>query len=192
MKIVFCGVGALGSTAVLFCRNLDATLVFIDDDRVESKNLLAQNFVKQSLGKNKAQALRLQLQNFFSVNSEAVAVRLVEQNVNSLLDDANLIVDCFDNASSRLLLSAFVKESGTALLHAGISADGTFGLVRWDKNFTVDEEDEQGQASCEGGEHLPLIGLLASSIARTIQEYVNTGEMQEYMVSLNGSTQYSR
>ena len=34
----------------MLCRNLEATLVFIDFDRVESKNLLAQAFVKQSVG----------------------------------------------------------------------------------------------------------------------------------------------
>jgi len=64
MRIVFCGVGALGSTAAVLCRNLDASLVFVDFDRVESKNLLAQAYVKQSVGKNKAEALKLQLLNF--------------------------------------------------------------------------------------------------------------------------------
>ena len=69
--IAFCGVGALGSHAAVLCRNLDATLSFIDFDRVESKNLLAQAFVKQSVGKNKAEALKAQLLNFHGVKSEA-------------------------------------------------------------------------------------------------------------------------
>ena len=60
MRIVFCGVGAIGSTAAVLCRNLEASLVFVDFDRVESKNLLAQAYVKPSVGKNKAEALKLQ------------------------------------------------------------------------------------------------------------------------------------
>ena len=44
MRIVFCGVGALGSTAAVLCRNLDATLCFVDFDRVESKNVLVLAF----------------------------------------------------------------------------------------------------------------------------------------------------
>ena len=57
-RILFCGVGALGSQSVLASRNLDAALALVDFDRVESKNLLAQAYVKQSVGKNKADALR--------------------------------------------------------------------------------------------------------------------------------------
>ena len=53
MRIVFCGVGALGSLTALLCRNLDAALAFVDFDRVESKNLLSQAFVKQSVGKTR-------------------------------------------------------------------------------------------------------------------------------------------
>jgi molybdopterin-synthase adenylyltransferase len=59
MRIVFCGVGALGSTAAVLCRSLDGELRLVDFDRVESKNLAAQSYVKQSLGKNKAEALKM-------------------------------------------------------------------------------------------------------------------------------------
>ena len=190
MRIIFCGVGALGSTAVLFCRNLEAQMVFIDDDRVESKNLLAQVFVKQSLGKNKAQSMRLQLQNFFGISSEAFAVRVTKQNVDTLIENSELIVDCFDNAASRLLLSEAVKNTPKALLHAGISADGCFGIVRWEEKFVADEEDQPGQATCEGGEHLPLIGLVGSTIARTVQDYITTKAQHNYIVTLNGVQQH--
>ena len=62
--------------AASFCRNLNATLCFVDFDRVESKNLLAQAYVKQSIGKNKAEALKLQLQNFYGVKAESFGVEL--------------------------------------------------------------------------------------------------------------------
>ncbi len=188
MKIVFCGVGALGSTAAMLCRNLDATLSFVDFDRVESKNLLAQAYVKQSVGKNKAEALKAQLLNFHGVKAEAFGVRLGPDNVEALCGGAELIVDCFDNAKSREVLSAFARAKGKALLHAAISGDGTFGLVRWDERFAPDAEDHAGQATCEGGEHLPIIGLLGAALARTIQDFVTKQARRDSMISLTGVT----
>ncbi len=192
MRIVFCGVGALGSTSAILCRNLDATLVFIDFDRVESKNLLAQAYVKQSVGKNKAEALKLQLLNFHGVKAESFGVRLTTENVTTLCKDAGLLIDCFDNAASRKLLSDHARASGTPLLHAAVSGDGTFGLVRWDENFVPDAEDVAGQATCEGGEHLPLLGLLCGAIARTVQDFVKAGVRRDSMVGLAAVTPTTR
>lgn len=188
MRIVFLGVGALGSTTAVLCRALDATLAFVDFDKVESKNLLAQAFVKQSLGKNKAEALKAQLLNFHGVKADAFGVRLTKENVEQLVKDAGLIVDCFDNAESRRVISEHARAKNLPLLHAAISGDGTFGLVRWDERFTPDAEDHAGQATCEGGEHLPMIGLLSATLARTIQDFVTKQERRDSMIGLKSVT----
>ena len=116
MRIIFCGVGAIGSTAAVLCRNLEATLAFID------------------------------------------------------------------------LLSDHARQAGKALVHGALSGDGTFGLVRWDERFVPDAEDRAGQATCEGGRHLPLIGLLGAALARIIQDYVKQGWRRDVMVNLNSVT----
>ncbi|HZA13528.1 MAG TPA: ThiF family adenylyltransferase [Myxococcaceae bacterium] len=188
MRILFCGVGALGSTAAMLCRNVDATLAFVDFDRVESKNVLAQAYVKQSIGRNKAEALKLQLHNFFGIKAEAFGVRLRADNVDALCREMDLLVDCFDNRQSREVLSRYARESGKALVHAGISGDGTFGLVRWDERFQPDAEDTAGQATCEGGEHLPFIGQVAAALARIIQDFVERGARRDVMVTLAAVT----
>ncbi len=187
-RIVVCGVGALGSTAVQYLRSLDAELRLVDFDRVESKNLSAQWFVKQSLGKNKAEAIRLQLANFYGVKAEAMGVRLGANNAAQLLAGAALAVDCFDNADSRIVLSESARAASVPLVHAALAADGTFGLVRWAERFTPDREDAEGQATCEGGEHLPMIGLVGATLARTIQDFITSGERRDYLVSLSGVT----
>jgi molybdopterin/thiamine biosynthesis adenylyltransferase len=186
MRIVICGVGALGSTAVQYLRNVEAELRLVDFDRVESKNLAAQWFVKQSLGKNKAEAIRLQLANFYGAKAEAMGVRLAPTNAAQLLADCALAVDCFDNADSRLALADAAKAASVPLVHAALAADGTFGLVRWDERFTPDREDTAGQATCEGGEHLPMIGLVAATLARAIQDFVRNGARNDFMISLSG------
>src|SRR4051812_32053336 len=180
-KIVFCGVGALGSTAVHACRSLAAELRLIDFDRVESRNLAAQWFVKQSVGKNKAEAIRLQLANFYGAKAEAFGVRLVAGNAAQLLAGATLAVDGFDNANSRLVLAEAARSAGVALVHAAIAGDGSFGLVRWDDRFVADREASAGQATCEGGEHLPMIGVIGATLARAIQDFVRTGDRRDYM-----------
>jgi len=185
-RVVLCGVGALGSTAGLFCRNLPAVFRFVDFDRVESKNLLAQFFVKASIGKQKAEALKLQWFNFWGIKAEASPVRLTEQNVQALLGEADLIVDCFDNFDGRQLLSDFARKHDKALVHAAVAGDGSFGVVRWDARFTADREDVAGQATCEGGEHLPLIGLIATALARAIQDFLTDATQRNFNIALNG------
>ncbi len=195
MRIVVCGVGALGSTAVLYCRNVDAELRLVDFDRVESKNLAAQWFVKQSIGTNKAEAARLQLVNFYGAKQgarpawiEALGVRLGATNAAQLLAGCELAVDCFDNADSRIALSEAARARDLPLVHAALAADGTFGHDRWDERFTADREDAPGQATCEGGEHLPMIGLVGATLARAIQDFVRNGTRHDYSISLSGVT----
>ena len=188
-RVCVCGVGALGSTAVLLCRSLAIELRVVDFDRVEAKNLAAQWYVKQSVGKAKAEAIRLQLANFFGVKAEAMAVRLAATNAAQLLDGCALAVDCFDNADSRLALSAAARAASVPLVHAALAGDGTFGLVRWDERFVPDREDAAGQATCEGGEHLPMIGLVGATIARVVQDFVNAGLRRDYMIGLSGVMQ---
>ena len=185
-KLVVCGVGALGSTAVQYLRNVDAELRLVDFDRVEAKNLGAQWFVKQSVGKNKAEAVRLQLANFYGAKAEAMGVRLAATNAAQLLADCSLAVDCFDNADSRLVLQTAARAAQLPLVHAAFAADGTFGMVRWDERFTPDREDVAGQATCEGGEHLPMIGLIGATLARTIQDFLARGERRDYLITLSG------
>lgn len=186
MKLVFCGVGALGSNAVVACRNLSAELVLVDMDRVESKNCLAQAFTKMAVGRNKAEALKLQLSNFWGVRAAAHGVRVAPENVAALCHGAGLVVDAFDNPNGRMVLSDHARRTGTPLVHAGIAGDGSFALVRWDERFVPDEG--HGGATCEGGEHLPLITLAAAALARTIQDFLAHGVRRDAMVRLDGAT----
>lgn len=183
MRIVVFGVGALGSTTVQLCRSLPAELALVDFDRVESKNLLAQAHVRPSLGKNKAEALRLQLLNLHGVTVESFPVRVERSNVAVLSTGAALLVDCLDNIAGRTVLKDHARATGVPLVHAAISADGTFGMVRWDERFEPDAEDLTGQATCEGGEHLPFIGLVSSVLARTIQAFVSEGAHNDALIA---------
>lgn len=96
-----------------------------------------------------------------------------------------LAVDCFDNADSRNTLSEAARAANVPLVHAALAADGTFGLVRWDERFVADREDTEGQATCEGGEHLPMIGLVGATLARAIQDFLTSAERRDFMISMS-------
>ena len=133
---------------------LDAELAVIDFDRVESKNLLAQAFTRQASGKNKAQALQLRLKSFFGKNIDAYGVCLGEDTLEALCGSADLLVDAFDNAAGRRLLSRFAKTTGKPLVHVAMSAD------------------------------LPFIGVLGASLARVIQDLADGGVRRDVIVDL--------
>ena len=187
MKILFCGVGALGSHVIYLTHGLEADRSAIDFDRVETKNLASQWFVKAMVGKNKATAVKLQMQNFFGVRVHDLTNRLTETNVETLLSDMDLVVDGFDNAASRRLVQDMVRKESIPCVHGGLAADGAFGVVRWDEAFVIDEEDVPGQATCDGGQFLPMINMVASALAESIQQFKGKQLRLNWNVSPKGA-----
>lgn len=180
-KVTIVGVGALGSHVALLLRN-EAALKFVDYDRVEIKNTLAQFHSKPSVGKNKALALQQTISFLFGLKTEAVTHKLTSDNAEQLLGGAELIVDCLDNAVARRVVQDFARRTSTPCLHGALAADGGFGRVVWDERFAIDGEST-GAATCEGGEHLPFIMLAASCLARSAQEFLRDGKRSGFEIN---------
>ena len=193
MKILVCGGGALGSHLVYLSRSLPETeWAVVDFDRVETKNLWSQWFVKPMIGKNKATALKLQCRNFFGQALRDYPVRLESTNVDTILGDHDLVVDCLDNAASRRLVQETVRRSGQPCLHGGLAADGAFGVVRWDRDFVIDAEDAPGQPTCEGGEFLPLIVGVSRALAASLRAFLDpeSRESRQWNVTPQGADSF--
>jgi molybdopterin/thiamine biosynthesis adenylyltransferase len=186
--IVLVGVGALGSHVVQLLRNVGATIRVIDFDRVEQKNVASQFHAKQSVGKSKVVGLQQTMQFLFGTKIEVVPHKLVEDNAKQLLGNADLVIDCLDNAVSRRILQSFVRAGGTACLHGALAADGTFGRVVWDEDFTIDEEPSEGAATCDDGDHLPFIATTASLVAQAAAGFIQTGKKFGFQVHPGGAT----
>jgi molybdopterin/thiamine biosynthesis adenylyltransferase len=187
-KIVIVGVGALGSHAMLFMRGSGlergatrCELVAIDFDRVEQKNTLAQFHSKSSIGKNKALGLQQSISFLFGVRIAAVPHELTQDNAQTLLGGAALVVDCLDNGRSRRIVQTFVREHQIPCLHGALAAQGSVGRVVWDDKFHIDENDGEA-ATCEDGEHLPFIGLVSAHIARAAQQFLASGQQMSFQV----------
>jgi len=124
------------------------------------------------VGKNKATALKMQLLNFYDVKLRDYAIKLTALNVETILGPVDLVVECFDNAESRRVVQDYVRANKKACVHAGLAANGEFGVVRWDAAFKIDEEGAPGQATCEGRGFLPLILRVSSSLVASIQFFL--------------------
>ena len=107
-QITIVGVGALGSTLVQLLRNEEVHLRLIDFDRVENRNVLSQFHGKPSVGKNKTQSLQKTMNFLFGTKLEAVPHKLTSDNVDTLLKNSDLVVDCLDNAEARTLVQDYV------------------------------------------------------------------------------------
>ncbi|MEM6930884.1 MAG: ThiF family adenylyltransferase, partial [Myxococcota bacterium] len=158
-RVVVVGVGALGSHLVLLGRNWPVRFTLIDFDRVEQKNLASQLHGRTGVGRNKARALQQLMQGLFGLRVEAVPHRLVDDNVEALLGDADWVLDCVDDAPTRRLIQAFATERGLPCLHGALAADGSYARVMWSEAFGVDDGDA-GAPTCEDGEHLPFVAIV--------------------------------
>jgi molybdopterin/thiamine biosynthesis adenylyltransferase len=156
---------------------------------VETKNTKSQFHAKTSVGKHKVMALQ-QLMNFcWGWKIEIVNAQLHEKNVEQLLGNADLVVDCLDNGKARRLVQGFVRAQGTPCLHGALAPDGGLGRVVWDKDFIIDDEDVAGAETCEGGEFLPFIELVSAYLARAVQEWLDSGRQLGWQVyPISGST----
>lgn len=186
-KVTVVGVGALGSHVVQLLRSVkDITLFVIDFDRVEQKNVMSQFHGKPSVGKLKTQALQQTMNFLFGMKIDVASHKLTKDNAKELLGGADLIVDCLDNAEARRIVQEFARATETPCLHGALDANGSFGRVIWDAGFVIDEETE-GQATCEDGEHLPFIALTGAFLAKAAQEFLTAGRQLGFSIHPGGA-----
>lgn len=105
-SVVICGLGGLGSNAaVSLARAGIGRLKLIDFDIVEPSNINRQAYFLEQIGINKTDALK-EIINKISpyINVETSNIYLDETNILSELSGFQIILECFDSVSSKMLL----------------------------------------------------------------------------------------
>jgi len=185
-NVLIVGCGALGSHAALLLRN-EASLVLVDGDRVEAKNVLSQVHGKSGVGKNKAQALQGLLNFLSGVKTSATACYLTAANVTTMTRGAALVVDCTDAVEPRTLLHREAQKRGLPVLHAALAAgDQGYGQVTWDSDNYRPDANEGAAPTCRAGENLPTAALVAAYAARSAQIFLREGRRLGFAVSASG------
>lgn len=123
-KVVVVGVGGLGCAASTYLAAAGVgKVVLVDKERFELNNLNRQILGYQSdLGKLKVEVAKAKLKEFNpEVEIEAVPVELSERNVDDVIGNVDVVLDCLDNWETRFLINDYCVLKNTPLIHAAVS-----------------------------------------------------------------------
>ena len=110
--VAVCGLGGLGSNiAVALARAGIGKLVLIDFDKVDITNLHRQQYKASQIGRYKTDALAENLLEIAPYTEiKTITARLSEDNLITLLEDADVICEAFDNPEAKAMLVNGVLE----------------------------------------------------------------------------------
>ena len=182
-RVAICGLGGLGSrVAELLTRAGTGYLRLIDFDRLEATNLNRQWYFMEQLGRYKAEALAENLRRITPyVELDVHTVRVTEENLASLLNDVDVIVEAFDNAACKAMLVNGVRENFphcplvAASGMAGFASANAMRVRRLSENFFLcgDGSSDAGAGDglygarvniCSAQEALVVLQLLAGEL----------------------------
>jgi len=108
--VAICGLGGLGSNiAIALARAGVGRLILIDFDRVDITNLHRQQYKAEQIGMYKTVALAKNLKEIAPyISLEIHTERITEDNVLTLLTDADIICEAFDDAECKAMLTEIV------------------------------------------------------------------------------------
>ena len=108
--VAVCGLGGLGSNiAIALARAGIGRLILIDFDRVDITNLHRQQYKADQIGMYKTVALAENLKEIAPyISLEIHTERITEENAVTLLQDADIICESFDDAECKAMLTNIV------------------------------------------------------------------------------------
>ncbi len=130
-KVAVVGVGGLGSPVAYYLAAAGiGTILLVDEQTPELSNLNRQILHwEDDVGRNpKPVSAKWKLNRFNSdIAVRSFIGRLTEENVEEVLGDVDIIVDCLDNFETRFLLDDYAHRRRVPLVHGAV--EGTFGQV---------------------------------------------------------------
>lgn len=182
ISVTICGAGALGSLlADNLARQGVRRLTAIDFDRIEEHNAGTQLYGQADVGAKKAEVLRAQLFRAVGIELTVYDRRLDDRTVKKFLRGADLVVDTFDNSTSRRTVTDYCREQHIDCLHLGMNAD--YGEVRWNDVYRVPGDVVAGDV-CDYPLARNLILLLVAAGSEAILRCVLEGDKENYSVTL--------
>ena len=173
--VAICGLGGLGSNiAIALVRAGIGKLILIDFDCVDITNLHRQQYKISQIGMHKTDALS---ENLREINPyimlEAHTERITEDNVLTLLKDADIICEAFDDAECKAMLTNTVlsempdKYLVAASGMAGMGVTNSIRTRRITSRFYLCG-DETSEVSDGIGLVAPRVALCAAHQAHTV------------------------
>jgi molybdopterin/thiamine biosynthesis adenylyltransferase len=180
--VTVCGAGALGANITeSLARQGFAKLRVIDRDRIEERNLSTQPYFSSDVGAFKAKILVNSLYRALSVEVETYAEELTPMNSGRLLTGSQLVVDTFDNSSSRRLVKDRCAALGLPCLHVGLATD--YAEVIWNEIYRV--PSDVNDDVCDYPLARNLITLTVAVACEVVINFIARAEEQNYTITLS-------
>ncbi len=122
-RVFVAGAGGLGCPTALNLALAGVGQIRICDfDTVEKSNLNRQFLhAEQSVGTSKAESARKTLSSINSqIRVEAISDKITDKNVDDIVGDAQLIVDCLDNFIGRYALNQCAMRKNIPMVHGAV------------------------------------------------------------------------
>ena len=173
--VAICGLGGLGSNiAIALVRAGVGKLILIDFDRVDITNLHRQQYKADQIGMYKTVALAENLKEIAPyISLEIHTERITEDNAVTLLQDADIICEAFDDAECKAILTNTVlsempdKYLVAASGMAGMGVTNSIRTRRITSRFYLCG-DETSEVSDGIGLVAPRVALCAAHEAHTV------------------------
>ena len=173
--VAICGLGGLGSNiAIALARAGIGKLILIDFDRVDITNLHRQQYKADQIGMYKTVVLAENLKEIAPyVSLEIHTERIAEDNAVTLLRDADIICEAFDDAECKAMLTNTVlselpdKYLVAASGMAGMGVTNSIKTRRITSRFYLCG-DETSDVSDDIGLVAPRVALCAAHQAHTV------------------------
>lgn len=170
-RAVIVGLGGLGSPAALYLAAAGVgELVLVDGDNVDDSNLQRQIAHSQkTIGLNKAQSAKAQI---LAINPHIQVVvepnYLNEGNAQALIASADIVLDCSDNFTTRVLLNQLCVHHKKPLVSgAAIRFEGQISVFNHDADSPCYQclyglLGEQNLSCSEAGVMSPVVGVIGA------------------------------
>ena len=173
--VAICGLGGLGSNIALYLARAGiGKLILIDFDRVDITNLHRQQYKADQIGMYKTDALADNLREIAPyIELEAHTERITEENAVTLLSDADVICEAFDDAECKAMLTNTVltelrdKYLVAASGMAGMGVTNSIKTRRITSRFYLCG-DETSEVSDGIGLVAPRVALCAAHQAHAV------------------------
>lgn len=176
-RVLMIGLGGLGCASAPFLVGAGiGQLRLVDDDRIEAGNLPRQTLYRESdVGLNKVDAGAARLASLnTAVDIEALVRRAKPDNLHTLLEGVDLVLDGSDNFATRYAINAACVQAKVPLISASaIGLRGQVAVLQGRPCYAcIYPADTQApDENCSHGSILgPLVGMVgALQAARAIQ-----------------------
>ena len=173
--VAICGLGGLGSNiAIALARAGIGKLILIDFDRVDITNLHRQQYKADQIGMYKTDALADNLREIAPyIELEAHTERITEENAVTLLKDADIICEAFDDAECKAMLTNTVLSELPDKCLVAASGMAGMGVTNSIKTRRITSKfylcgDETSEVSDGIGLVAPRVALCAAHEAHTV------------------------